>query len=224
MAHYLVYVPREHAEAAQKRDPTTAGTLAHVGLQDHATGAFTLAVSDGPDGTGGMLFSWTAGTAQHRLHFNADEQEWVPAVPQGDEPAERYWLGFWNDSPVTPRDIIRHRTTPGVELPIGEYSWRIPSADMLPAVAAFTPAGEWATEVEPGYREYWSAVETLRLTLAAGHEEMDLAKMFDFAFHALSVNYRLTREVAARLQVLSTESGPRILRTAIGLTAEPEGV
>lgn len=220
MSHYLVYVPREHCEAAQQLDATRS-PLEHVGLADHVAGAFSLAVADGPDNKGGTLFAWQPNNGAVRLHYRADEQDWIPAVPRYDQPAERYWLGFWRDSPVTPRDILRPRTTPGTELAIGEHSWRIPSAEMLPAVAAFMPDGEWATEVEPAYREYWSAVESLRLTLLAGREEMELAEMFEFCLQALSVNYRLAREVLGHLQVLSTESAPRILRTAIGLTAVP---
>ena len=219
MSHYLVYVPGEHVRAATADG---AHPLAHVGLPDHAAGAFAVALADGPDGKGGQLYAWVAGTARHRLHYNADEQDWIPAVPHHDQPAERYWIGFWKDSPVTPRDIMRPRTTPGTELPIGKHAWRIPAADLLPAVAAFMPDGTWATEVEDEYREYRSAVETIRLTLAAGYEDMELADIFSFDLQALQVNYRLPREVAQHMRVLTTESAVRILRKAIGLSPDPE--
>lgn len=221
MAHYLIYVPAQHFDAAEK---SGKHPLEHVGLPDHIPNAMGVRITDGPDHKGGQLYGWLASTAQHRLNYDSGQQEWKPAVPCGDEPAQRYWLGFWKESPITPRDLIRPQTTPGTELPIGQYAWRIPSADLLPAVAVLGITGEWTTEVRPDYREYWSAAETMRATLAAGFDELEMDAVCEFCLKALSVNYRLTREVASHLQIFSTETAPQILRTAIGLTPVPEGV
>lgn len=221
MAHYLVYVPAQHFEAAEK---SGKHPLEHVGLADHVPNAMGVRITDGPDHKGGQLYGWLASTAQHRLNYDSGQQEWKPAVPCGDEPAQRYWLGFWKGSPVTPRDIIRPQTTPGVALPIDQHSWRIPNADLLPAVAVLTIDGTWGTEPRPDYRAFWSEVESMRQTLAAGFQQMELSDLFEFCFKVLAVNYRMTREVAAHMQILSTESAPQILRTAIGLTPVPEGV
>ena len=224
MSHYLVYVPQRHVQAAQKRD-LTQSPLAHVGLPDHAAGAFNLLCGDGPDGQGGTLYSWAPGTAQHRLHYNADEQDWIPAVPHHDQPAERYWIGFWRDSPVTPRDLQRPRLAPGVELELGPdgHHWRVLTSSTLPTEADLTPGGEWVTRVQPQYADYCSEILTWRNTLDSGLREYSLPDLYELTLRVLSINYRLTREVIVRLRLLRDEDIWAVLFAATGRTLQEAG-
>lgn len=219
MSHYLVYVPNQHVQAAQKCDPIQH-PLEYVGLPDHVAGAFALQTGEGPDKQGGQLYAWVAGTARHRLHYNADEQDWIPAVPHHDQPAQRYWVGFWKDSPVTPADIQRPRMLPGVELDLGpdSHHWRVPTDQSVPVEAAFGPSGEWMSKVQPEFADYCAEVITWQNTLERGTRQFILDDVYEFAVRVLSINYRITREVAQGLRVLREDDVTAVLMVATGRT------
>lgn len=222
MAHYLVYIPAVHFEAAEKsgRHP-----LEHVGLSDHVPDAMgvRLTGATGPDHKGGQLYGWIVPTAEHRLNYNAEQQEWLPAVPDPntEAAAQRYWLGFWQDTPATPRDLIRSKTVPGNELALGESGrWIIPHPQQLPCTIALSSSGQWVPQVDERYAEYNSTVKTLRNSVVSGVNEFENNRLFDFCLESLRVNYRMTREVAARLKLFTTESTVQIARLAIGLSED----
>lgn len=220
MAHYLVYVPSEHVRAASEagRHP-----LEHVGLADHFPDAMGVQIGDGPDRKGGQLYGWIVPTAPHRLKFVSDEQTWIPAVPdpQTEAAAQRYWVGFWNDSPVTARDLVRSQTVPGTELQIdGTGHWSVPHPSQLPFTLGLGSAGHWVERVDEQYREYHSTVKTVQNTIAAGNIDFENCRLWDFCLTALQINYRLTREAVSHMNLFTSVSTVKIARLAIGLSEE----
>lgn len=221
MSHYLVYVPREHCEAAQQLDATRS-PLEHVGLSDHAAGAFSLAVSDGPDNKGGMLFAWQPNNGAVRLHYRANEQDWIPAVPRYDQPAERYWLGFWRDSPVTPVDLRRREFVAGRTLTLGDGNrWIVPGSNLLPQRAAFAPDGSWKTVVDERFSQYHNEVMSWVLELSRGLDGIDYPELFEFAARALGINYRFARELVPHLNLFTQQNAVELFKAAT-LPVEPE--
>lgn len=220
MAHYLVYIPAVHFEAAEKsgRHP-----LDYVGLADHVPNAMGVRITDGPDHKGGQLYGWMVPTAQHRLNYSEEQQDWLPAVPDPatEAAAQRYWLGFWKDSPVTARDLRRPQTVAGHELQIGDTgAWVIPHPQQLPCTIALGASGQWVPQVDERYAEYDSTVKTLQNMMMAGDRNLENARLFNLCLDALQINYRLTREVVARAKLFTSESTVQIARLAIGLSEE----
>lgn len=217
MAHYLVYVPDQHVQAAGDHDPPMH-PLEYVGLADHVASAFQVGIASGPDGQAGSLFGWHAPTAAFRLQHTPDRQDWIPAVPHHDQPAARYWLGFWKDSPPTPVDLQKPKMLPGIELELGPENqpWRIPTDKSVPVEADFGPSGEWMSRVQPEYADYCAEVITWQNTLDSGTREFVLDDVYAFVVRLLSLNYRVTREVVQRLRLLREEDVIATMMTATG--------
>ena len=76
-----------------------------------------------PDGSRVLL----RGEGAAELGCQPERQSWIPAAPAGDDlPAERYWLGIWNDS-------FHELPAPlkAVFLPVQDVHARIPFDDFV---------------------------------------------------------------------------------------------
>lgn len=214
MSHYLIYVPQRHIEAAAKSD-SSPHPLEYVGLADHVAGAFQVGIGDGPDRKGGGLFGWVAGTAQHRLHYRADDQDWIPALPRGDEPAQRYWVGFWKNAPVVPEDLRRAEFVGGTRLTLGDgCEWIIPAMNRVPMRGAIGEDGRWTQVVQQPYREWWHEAVTWHQTRARGQANFEWADVYEFATRCLRLNYRFAPELVNHRELLRDQDAAAIFRAA----------
>ncbi len=82
--------------------------------------------SAGPAGSG-KLVSWLPAGTPPIFGYRPDEQDWIPAIPTDTHAAGAYWIGFWNHSPPSPRELL-HRERPHVlwSRSRTESRWRLP--------------------------------------------------------------------------------------------------
>lgn len=217
--HFQIFVP-------QKSD--VAGTLIDVGLA-HLAQDFDAKSSTGPATEAGhvdagAVFAWRTPGA-HRWGFEPDEQTWIAAAadPERDLPAGRYYVGCWNASPPTPRDLSRRYQERGDFLKLGDgHDWLVPVAADLPRDLLLQDDGSLKFELQRQFYDYgvavdaWSRrVEHLNSESTDGNP-VSFEETFRFALQALSINYRITPEVAAHLRLFSDRTVHRPLFVAIG--------
>lgn len=223
MSHFLLYLP-----GATGQGPSV---LEDVGLADFHAGAEWLDLGIGPDEGRGMLVAWRKPGTPHRLHFNITEQTWIPANRDGDLPAGRYWIGFWNDAPPTPADLARPYQRKGRthELADGQ-TWLFAEPGALPADLIQADDGTWKYELQRKYHAWY--LESLswldRIDPATEVFRSSLEEMLPFLARALAINYRITPEVISHLRLFNTENvgepfytliGAQTLREKFGTTA-----
>ena len=208
--HHLVYIPKAHLSGL-----TTAEQLAAVGLADHAAGAKTIPLPEGPDGGSGTLYGWG-----ERLHFNTAEQSWSAAARRDDLPAGRYWVGTFNASPPTPEDLRRPGRDPwGLPIVLGGHSWLLTPVDFIPKVIAQLPDGTTGLRVKPEY----AALADDRLTWVARLKGpptlLPLIDAVRFVVATLALNYRIDLTLALHLGLFDEEN----IQDAMLLALRPRG-
>lgn len=215
MAHFQVFVPE-----AFHGDRVTSHPLADVGLPDFVAGADGLPLGDGPDGGRGTLYAWRSPT-NRRLHFNAGEQYWIPAAAEGGMEARRYWVGFWNDAPVTEVDLRRPYRHPGKLVAMGGEQWLFPAPRELPHDAIQADDGSWKFVVQREFHEYTLEVRGWVDRLAeTGEMNITMQDMIDMSLRALRINYRMLPRVASYLRLFQQQSCADGFTAATGLDLE----
>lgn len=211
MAHYQVFVPQAtFAESTQH-------PLVCAGLSDHVANADGIPLAEGPDGGPGRLYAWRNHTTNRRLHYNAAEQEWVPAVPVGDSPAKRYWVGFWNDSPPTESDLRRPGITFGMDIRLdnGE-EWHIVIPAELPCTVMRGDGGTVQVRPKAKYRDLYLETARIRRRLSDPDANLPWEIPYDFICKCLRINYRIPDEVIGYLGLLDENNIKAVLLTVIG--------
>ena len=201
--HFLVFVP----------DAKGPEALAAVGLDSLSAGAEFVTVQAGPTGGRGIIFGWPV-NGQHaaRCSYRPEEQDWIPAAHHGDEPAARYFIGFWKDSPPRAGELARRRVYGGISVTLGDgCEWTVPACRDLPHAMRLLPGGEWGVAPTDQFAPYVVAAKHFELQLL-GDARPGLIEQVEFAIRALSLNYRLTREVASHLQLFTTSDDEGTLR------------
>lgn len=209
MSHFLLYIPE--ASAASPK------VFEEIGLGDFHQGAEGLH-SPGPDGRHGMLCAWRRGNAP--MHFNASEQTWIPAVPNGDAAAGRYWVGIWNDSPPVPKDLVRPYPYRGRMTALGDgNSWLFPESRELPRDFILADDGTLKYELQRKFHAFhmecldWlECIDSQREKFVAPFSEL-----WPFLVRALALNYRMLPELASHLRLFTTYNirGPLFAVTGI---------
>lgn len=222
MASFLIYVPREH----HPESSLTEAILAAVGLADLAP-AETANIGGGlgPDGKGGTLIGWTK-PGRIRFHIDPAEQTWFPAVKSGDLPPGRYWVGVWNDSPPTAADLLRPYPYRGKLVELAGQNWTVPLPKNLPTDAILADDGTWRFELQRRFHAYGIEVDQWLERRENGTlADATFTEVFGFALRALSLNYRLTPELASRMVLFGGEEGAQVavcnvLFAALGVAGE----
>ena len=207
--HHLIFIPRDHVSGL-----TPAEQLAAVGLADHAADALTVPC-EGPDGSG-TLYGWRKHGAG-KLHYNADEQTWIPAAQNGELPAKRYWVGVWNESPPTEGDLRRPGVLYGDDVELGDGSkWHVPAPHFLPHDLMLQADGTLKHEPKQRYQDVCLEATRWRARLF-GQERVVVAyeELWAFALRCLSLNYRIPAEAASHLRLIDTENVKSVLHTAL---------
>jgi hypothetical protein len=209
MPSLLIYLPgRPSAQAAD---------LAAVGLGDlldaAAVSAFT--VDRGPDGGGGSVAYW--GDEMPSL----DDYTFEPA--KGRKEGAPCWLGKPKEGKLGPADLARKKQQLGADVLLADgQAWCVPIARQLPLLLGLDDSGAWTGVVAPQYRAFYEAAWSALEWLAPGADNLrrvDAQAGADFAASALSINYRVNRDVIALLGLLTTELIFEIAEAAVEFAA-----
>lgn len=210
MAHFQIFLP-------DARDSDHAEQLAAAGLAHLATG-FDPLQCDGPDGQSGVCLAWRT-PQQTRMGYRPDEQTWLPAVPDGDLPAKRYYVGLWNDSPPTPKDLQRPYAAPGRWLRLGDGNqWLIPESAELPADRILADDGSWKFEVQREFHDFHLECQRWADVVAEADKETTIPweELDAFNRRALQINYRIVPELVSHLRLFNSANMAQPLFAAIG--------
>lgn len=193
--HFLIYVP-------EGRD---AADLAHVGLSDLAQGAFARWMDRGtPDGGRGVMFGWAVEGAMGPIKFMPEDQEWIPAVPFGGMAAGRYLVGMWKESPPTPGELRRPRFYGGHNVGLGDGNeWQVPDCSALPHAWAVDRHGEWKLRAKPEFADVIRQAQAWETRFKTPNATLPAVEVLEYALQALSLNHRMTREVASYLNLFT---------------------
>lgn len=219
--HYQLFIPHETGKPLG----TAQQALERVGLADLIPG-HEGRDSQGPgEASQGHLIAWRRPGKNDRMHFNASEQTWIPAIPNGPdgEGRGRYWVGFWNDSPIVPEDLQLPQATWGATYQLGDGNvWVIPTLRSFNHdIVRNAETGEWETTVQARYHKahfgamYWA--ERLQNEPEVSASWGELA---DYVESVLRLNYRLIPEVTNHLRLFSTHTMISTLYAVIGIATQ----
>jgi hypothetical protein len=191
--HFLVFVPLT----------TDAHALEAVGLEEIASGAMSTTIDVGPDGRPGTMFGWPRDFRPPVLTVS-EEQIWLPACAAPGFDPDRYSVAISQSAPPTPGDLLRPRNFGGNVVALGDgYEWQIPNCRDLPHAWQTDEDGRWRLKAKREYRDLIVEAADKERRFRPGGEGVEPQEGLDFAFRALSINYRLTREVASYLELFT---------------------
>jgi hypothetical protein len=217
--HFQLFIP-----GATGQDPRL---LEEVGLADFVAGAEFMPSAKGPapEGRPGVLVAWRRpGSAM--IGYHPDKQTWFPAVARDGLEAGRFWVGLWNDSPVTPQDLARPYPQPGSRVQLGDGNeWLLPAAKELDATLKLADDGTWKFEVQRRFHAFY--LEYLKWfhffgTCGEG-DEYAFADAADFVMAGLRINYRLVPELASQLELFSKSTVNTGLLSILGVSLQAGG-
>lgn len=235
MAGPLIYLPG--AKSA------TAANLTDLGLRALLDPMVTMMVTEvlgnGPDGGCGCLVHWDSAThpeVRSARSINRELQDWAPAVPDGDLPGARFWLGLPNAG-LPPTALRRQSRLPGhaVQLRDGN-KWEVPAAywqgdPSLPCQQGLDPeTGYECRTVLPEHQAFQAAAQDyFRLFLddatpeeIAAENSFTVDGGFDYAVMALAKNYRVSRDMVSRLGLLGDVELAQVITATLGVQAIAE--
>lgn len=210
MAHHQIYIPREFEGDRGRSHP-----LANVGLADHVAGAECIP-SNGPDGGQGTLCAWRNNTTNRRLHYNGDEQVWFPAVPYGDAPAGRYWVGVWNDAPPAEAELRKPGILFGQDVSLNAGTWHVPAPTFLPHDLVLNERGDVERSPKQDYQEITLEAKRWHARLIGDPQTIDEGEWFNWSYKCLSLNYKLPRELMSHLKLIDEENVRLVLYATMG--------
>ncbi len=202
--HYQIYLPT----SAEKHDGSLERHMAAVGLADHADSAMSFPDIHGPDGKVGQLVGWlSTASGQTRLEYKPAEQTWLKSLPLDGREAGAYWVGVQNDSPPTESQLRRAYTQAGERVQLGEQKWKLPTPHHVDRQAQYNDDGsmKWvpvrefawlideAQQIKEDMIENWGVKQ---MTF-----EVEPSEFVHWLLKLLRVNYHLTPEVAAHLNL-----------------------
>lgn len=203
---FAIYIPGDDINNEQK--------LVAVGLSHLVSGAMGLGASPGPDGKRGIVFSWPQDGSP--VGYFPDRQKWIPAYQDGDRTAGRYWVGFSNSSPPTPRDLAWRKQFDGHDVVLGDgNTWKIPCSGMLPQTLRMGRDGRSYYEIREQYQSYFNESAEWMKRLATQETEGLVRELstdiFKFVEKAISLNYMVTTEVVSELALIGSDNLKQIL-------------
>lgn len=207
MAGFLIYLPGERGSHPDVLRKVGLGELL---APDDAGPMFFDVIAGGPDGSTGKGVLWEHDDASRRpaRTINLETQEWHPAKACGDLPAGRFWLGRERSRPVRPEDLERKVMHPGADVILEDrQAWHVPIARQLPRVLGLTDDGQVGGRVKDAYRDFyhaaWSIFDLFGLT-PEGMAIVPEREGYEFCAQALSINYRVNRDVCDFLGLIGT--------------------
>lgn len=209
MAGLLIYIPGRHGQNPEMLRDVGLGALL---TSDDSGPSFAAVINNGPDGGAGALAFWDA-LSQDRVPrptINKESQVWQAAKPCGDLQAGRFWLGYEKSRPPTPECLSRRHQHPGEAVTLNDGNeWLIPVARQLPRVLGLDESGNVGSRVDDSYREFFEqayAIFDLFDLTGDGNATLPHKDGYEFASLALSINYRVNRDVCDFLGLIGTKS------------------
>lgn len=239
--HYAIYFPGAREPSDKLFRKAGIGNLLRG---DTAPVEFAEVVRNGPDGTFGMLATWRETEkvkhgAAPPLSLSPD-WEWKPVCANADLelPEKRYWFGIHREHKPTPDDlaVFRGQCFPGGEILLDDgQRWVIPSVTKLPSQIGLNSEGRVEKRVAEQHKWYvgkaWEIAKPVFETIddqewldalsdseiAASEQTVtvELTDIWEFAVHALALNYRVNQEVVDFLGLLSGTTLLAIVMAAI---------
>ncbi len=173
---------------------------------DDASPDFTDLIP-GPDNAAGIAAHWGGAVTAGAFEWTKSPRGefWFGRPKQGDR------LQVTGDSrqkpsasspavtcPLSPVTFLRRRQLRGIPVTLADgQAWTIASAQQLPCVLGLDAEGQWTGKTDPTYQAYYDACWGFWESLEVGNATVSWAKGADFAALALSINYRVNRDVAA---------------------------
>lgn len=198
--HYLLFFPD-----ARPADIETRAKLADIasfidGSQD------VLHVESAVRGQCGTMVGWLSPGNPH-LHYDSIRQEWQPSIAKDEHGNPLYHIGFWRDSPPQERELRRRYGQKGITRKLGQQEWIIPTPETVDARAVYADDGTMKWEVTRQFSWLCAEAQHLQETYL---QELGLRAMLfnvnpkaqvDWLLRLLQINYRLTPEAAAYLEL-----------------------
>ncbi len=219
--HYLLYVPHQNGEPIG----TQQQALETLGLGDLVAGHEGRICAGPNDCSQGHLIAWRKPGKNEKCHYNAGEQTWIPAVANGPdgEGKGRYWVGFWNDSPVTPEDLQRPYAHAGPLVQLGDgNNWRVPEIDQLPHDYIRSDDGSWKFEIQRQYHDLWLESQDWIARVFDKENRPDLIEVLNYCEKIIRQNYRILPEVVSHLRLFNSENLAKVLHSCLGLVKSDE--
>jgi hypothetical protein len=217
MAHFLIYLPNGKTQSPK--------LLEDVGLAHLIAGAEFLE-SVGPDGGRGMLLAWRRPDTDPRFNFDPAIQTWIAATLDGELPAKRYFVGWFNDSPPRPAEMKRPDFLAGNWVKLGDgESWLVPCIRDLPLIFVRREDGRLDLGPQPRHQSFYDKTEEVHSLFSAGRSGLAEAttpffRLAEFAEFTLSMNYRIVREIFYERQLFTTDNVQQVFYAAIGAQAD----
>lgn len=209
--HFQIYIPSSSLPSpGSVQSPPE--TLALVGLADLAANASVQSVVSGPKVDGvdlgpGQVFTWDLRSSTY-FGENAD---WVPAVPSGDLPEKRYWVGIHRNSRPTPAELQKPNLFHGPRVTLGDGNlWTVPAGGRLPHVYKLNGSGKYQSQIREEFRAFFEKTwEWYKKLLEIDPEQETVSVTADwcqYCVEALSMNYRLVPELVSYLELIGSEN------------------
>lgn len=214
--HHLLYIP-----GAVDNDPDrqfAAAGIAELLAPNDARPVF-FESSQTPDTGRGSFYTWrnlSVPGSSPDAGYHPGLQEWWPALPDPDKglPGGRYWYGFVRGESPRPVDLARPRLLDGPEVQCRDgQHWQWPNGMLLPHDHGLDAEGRFCRKVCERYASiYDQTVWAYRHWEAALHSgTYDQPAANRSAVTLLAANYRVTRDIVARLGLLDDELCQKLL-------------
>ncbi len=182
-----------------------------LGLETMGLDHLNVGEGMGPHGKSGVLLWWNA--PAHPLQSPAMEKvaemQWVAAKPDPDRglAGERFYLGKLPGDVIRPADLARPRQQDGLEVRLDDgQQWLVPVARLLPHEHVLDEAGREIDCVQPQYvRLFELANQFCNKILHAASDRLTIGDAKVLAREALTLNYRLCRDLIDWLGILRTD-------------------
>lgn len=196
--HFLTFIPDCSPQEIEVRAKA-------AGLADLLGGHNAIPGAHGPEGKTGVMIAHLSGTSP-RHDYSQAEQEWVPSI-QKTLGAPAYWVGFWHKELPRENELRRPYTQAGPLTQFGEQRWKLPTPDTVDARAVYADDGSmrWETvrqfswmcdEAKAIHDEYLESFGVRNMVFRS-----EPSVQINWLLKLLRVNYRLTPEVAVRLDM-----------------------
>lgn len=214
--HLLLYIPGP-VDNAPDTQFAAAGITELLAPDDARPMYFES--SQTPDTGRGSFYTWrnlSVLGASPDPGYHPGLQEWWPALPDPDKglPGGRYWYGFVKGQPPRPVDLARSKRVDGPEVLCRDgNTWQWPNGLLLPHDHGLDAEGRFCRKVTARYASiYEQTMWAYRHWEAALHSGMfDLPAANRSAVTLLAANYRVTRDIVARLELLDDQICQRLL-------------
>lgn len=154
--------------------------------------------------------------------YQPDHQTWCE-VWDGDGKVT-HWVGWHNETPPKPQDLIRNKTVTGHNVELRQHEWIIPVVHAgiicpitIPNVFTFGPQG-LTMQVSEEYQKLTAQAERVFEELC-GIVEHKLSNddLFYFCSDLLNVNYRIGPKECAALELFDTSAFVSVCVVACGM-------